>query len=326
MNPRRLPLSGWLSLAGCLSALSACGGTDDPLVGMAEGREVAVATKLPGRLASVRAEEGDTVRAGDTLALRTAPSACRTLADISGLPSSAEARLALARRGARPEEIRMAETGLDQARQARTLAETTWKRVQSLLADSAIPAQQADEVAMKWRVAVEAEEGAKARLAMVRKGARAEEIEAAEGLVQSARNQLAEAQAWERETAVLSPVDGVVQKRYLAQGEVAGAGAPILVLIRPEETWATLALREDLLARLPLGTRLRADIPALGRTAVPFHVAWISSMGDFATWRATSRKGDTDLRSFEVRLEPDTPLPGFVPGMTVRVHVPVDGN
>jgi len=314
-----------LALAGCLAALSGCRRAEEPLIGMAEGREVAVAAKLPGRLASVRAEEGDTVHTGDTLAVLGSPEMSAKVLQAEGAVRSAEARLAMARHGARPEEIRMAETALDQARQARTLAETTWKRVQSLLADSAIPPQQADEVAMKWRVAVEAEEGANARLTMIRKGARPEEIDAAEGLVQSARNQLVEARAWERETAVLSPADGVVQKRYLATGEVAGAGAPILVLVRPEETWATLALREDLLSRMPLGTRVQADIPALGRAAVPFRVAWISSMGDFATWRATSRKGDADLRSFEVRLEPDSVLPGFLPGMTVRVHLP-DGN
>ncbi len=320
MNPRPL------ALVGILALLSGCRSEEAPLVGMGEGREVAVAAKLPGRLASVRAEEGDTVHTGDTLAVLASPEMSAKVLQAEGALRSAEARLAMARHGARPEEIRMAETALDQARQARTLAETTWKRVQSLLADSAIPAQQADEVAMKWRVAVEAEEGAKARWSMVRKGARPEEIEGAEGLVQSARNQLVEAKAWERETAVLAPTDGVVQKRYLATGEVAGAGAPILVLVRPEETWATLALREDLLARMPLGTRVRADIPALGRTAVGFRVAWISSMGDFATWRATSRKGDADLRSFDVRLEPDSLLPGFLPGMTVRVHLPPDGN
>jgi len=227
----------------------------------------------------------------------------------------------MARHGARPEEIRMAASALEQATQGRILAETTWKRIQSLLADSAVPPQQADEVRMKWQLAAQTEEGARARLEMTRKGARPEEIDAAEGLVQSARNALAEARSWEREAAVLAPCDGVVQKRYLAAGEVAGAGSPILVLIRPDETWVTLSVREDMLKDLALGTVVVGEVPALGIKDASFKVTWHSSMGDFATWRSTSRKGDADLRSFDVRLEPVKPLPGFLPGMTVRLHL-----
>lgn len=295
------------------------------LVGMSEGREVSVAGKLAGRIASVRCDEGDTVEAGDTVAMIGSPEVDAKVLQAEGAVRSAEARLSMARHGARPEEIRMAASAAAQAAQGRILAETTWKRVQALLADSAIPAQQADEVRMKWQLAVQTEEAAQARLQMTRKGARSEEIDAAEGLVESARNALAEARSWQNETAVLAPVDGVVQKRYLAAGEVAGAGSPIVVLIRPEETWATLAVREDLLAELKLGTVVKAEIPSLGAKDVSFKVTWLSSMGDFATWRATSRKGDTDLRSFEVRLEPLSPVPGFLPGMSVRLAVPAEG-
>lgn len=308
-------LTGIALFAGCSD--------DEPyLVGMSEGREVAVAGKLAGRLASVRCEEGDTVKAGDTLAMLGSPEVDAKVLQAEGAVRSAEAKLTMARHGARPEEIRMAASAAEQAAQGRILAETTWKRVQALLADSAIPAQQADEVRMKWQLAVQTEEAANARLQMTRKGARSEEIDAAEGLVQSARNALAEARSWQKETAVLAPIDGVVQKRYLAAGEVAGAGSPIAVLIQPEQTWATVAVREDLLSALKLGTTLKAEIPALGAKDVAFKVVWHSSMGDFATWRATSRKGDTDLRSFEVRLEPISPVPGFLPGMSVRLALP----
>jgi len=153
---------------------------------------------------------------------------------------------------------------------------------------------------------------------MIKNGARPEEIEALEGAAQSAQNALLEAESWSRETSILSPTDGVVQKRYLGSGEIAGAGAPILVIIRPEETWVALTVREDQLKNYKVGSLLTGRIPALGLDSVPFKVTWMAAMGDFATWRATSRKGDADLRSFEVRLEPLQVVPGFLPGMTVR--------
>lgn len=293
--------------------------TDTPdLIGMADGREILVSAKIAGRLASVRVSEGDQVHAGDTLAVLGSPEVAAKVEQAAGAAKSASARLRMARKGARDEEVKMATTQLVQATEARKLAEATWKRVAKLLADSAIPRQQAEEAEFKWRSAQETESAAAARLDMVRNGARPEELEAAEGLLQSASNALSEARSWQRETVVLSPCDGIVQKRYLGAGEIMGAGSPILVLIRPEDTWVALPVREDQLAGIKLGSTLIGRIPALGMDSVEFKVTWMTSMGDFATWRSTNRKGDADLRSFEVRLMPKTQAPGLLPGMTVR--------
>lgn len=299
-----------------------CSKADKPmLVGMAETREIMVASKLAGRLAKVEVAEGDTVEEGDIVATINSPELDAKVEQARGMLKSAEARLSMARKGARIEEIRMAETALAQASEARKLAETTWKRVSKLLADSVIPRQQADEAEFKWRSAQENETQAMTRLEMMRNGARSEEVSALEGAVQSARNALSEAQSWSRETVVYSPVGGVVQRRYLGAGEIAMAGAPILVLIRPEETWIALPVREDHLGSFQVGKAVWGEVPALAGKKLEFRVAWISAMGDYATWRSTSRKGDSDLRSFEIRLEPAHMELGLLPGMTVRFGI-----
>ncbi|MBK8802584.1 MAG: efflux RND transporter periplasmic adaptor subunit [Fibrobacteres bacterium] len=298
--------------------LSGCKTHLPDLIGMADGREILVSAKIAGRLAVVRVSEGDTVRQGDTLAILGSPEVFAKVEQAAGAAKSAGARLRMARKGAREEEVRMATTQLVQASEARKLAEATWNRVDRLLADSAIPRQQAEEAQFKWRAAQETESAAAARLDMLKNGARPEELEAAEGLVQSASNALTEARSWQKETVVLAPCDGIVQKRYLGAGEIMGAGSPILVLIRPQDTWVALPMREDQLAGIKLGSTMIGRIPALGLDSVAFRVAWLTSMGDFATWRSTNRKGDADLRSFEVRLEPQNRVEGLLPGMTVR--------
>ncbi|HOX51144.1 MAG TPA: efflux RND transporter periplasmic adaptor subunit [Fibrobacteria bacterium] len=306
------------SFLAALAMFAGCRSTPPDLIGMADGREILVSAKIAGRLADVRVAEGDLVKAGDTLAVLASPEVSAKVKQAAGAAKSASARLRMARKGARDEEIRMATTQLIQATEARKLAESTWKRVSKLLADSAVPRQQADESEFRWRTAQETESAAAAKLDMVRNGARPEELEAAEGLLQSASNALDEARSWQKETVVLAPCDGVVQKRYLGAGEIMGAGSPILVLLRPQDTWVAMPVREDQLAGFKVGTTLTGRIPALDRDSVAFKVTWMTSMGDFATWRSTNRKGDADLRSFEVRLMPLTPEPGFLPGMTVR--------
>lgn len=305
--------------AVALFATWGCKGPDSPdFVGMAEGREILVSAKLAGRLAAVRVSEGDRVKAGDTLAVLGSPEVFAKVEQAAGAAKSATARLHMAKKGARDEEVKMARTQFVQATEGRKLAEATWKRVAKLLADSAIPRQQAEEAEFKWRTAQEMESAAAARLDMITNGARPEELQAAEGMVQSAMNALTEARSWQRETVVLAPCDGIVQKRYLGAGEIMGAGAPILVLIRPQDTWIALPVREDQLKEFALGTTRIGRIPALDLDSVRFKVSWMTSMGDFATWRSTNRKGDADLRSFEVRLAPVEPVDGLLPGMTVR--------
>ena len=164
------------------------------LVGMGETREVVVASKVSGRLANVLVSEGDTVRAGQVVASLASPEIEAKVEQARGMVKSADARRDMVRKGARPEEIRMAETAFTQATEARKLAETTWKRVQKLLSDSALPRQQADEAEFKWRSAQENEAAAGARYEMLKRGARPEELEAAEGASQSAKNALLEAE------------------------------------------------------------------------------------------------------------------------------------
>ncbi len=297
----------------------ACKQSNPPdLIGMVDSREVLVSTKLAGRLAQVRVREGDQVKVGDTLAVLGSPEVVAKVEQAAGSAKSAKARLRMAKKGARDEEVRMAQTQLSQATEARKLAESTWKRISKLLSDSAIARQQADEAEFRWRSAQETESAAAARLHLVENGARPEELDAAEGLVQTAVNALTEAKSWQKETVILAPCNGIVQKRYLGAGEILGAGAPILVLIRPEEVWVALCVREDQLRQFEIGKTFGGSIPALGQDSVSFRVEWMTAMGDFATWRSTSRKGDADLKSFEVRLTPRQTVPGLLPGMTVR--------
>lgn len=308
-----------LLVAAALAILAGCQGKEaPPLVGMVETREIMVASKLSGRLASVLVTEGDTVQEDQPIARLTSPEVIAKVEQARGALKSADARLRLVRKGTREEEMRIAQTALIQAAEARKLAETSLNRLQKLIADGMMTRQKLDEASYALNAAKQAESAAAARVEMMKNGARPEERDAAEGVSQSAVNSLAEAESWRTEMQINSPTSGRVQKRYLAAGEIAAAGAPILVIIRPEDAWVALAAREDQLPGLQIGYVLKGELPALALKDVEFKVTWLTAMGDFATWRSTSRKGDTDLRSFEVRLTPVKPVPGMLPGMSVR--------
>ena len=100
----------WLliAVAGCSRSAS------DRIVatGTIEMIEVDVAPQVPARVVAVRVEEGEAVRAGDTLAILIQAT---TRADVAGHEArvrAAEASLREARAGARPREIERAEAEL----------------------------------------------------------------------------------------------------------------------------------------------------------------------------------------------------------------------
>ena len=61
---------------------------------------------------------------------------------------------------------------------------------------------------------------------------------------------------------------------------------------------------------------------ALGDGIIPVEVKLIATRGEYASWRATRATGDFDLRTFEIRAYPVTPIPELRPGMSVYAAWP----
>ena len=312
-----LPLAAILIGAGILIARSfASEGT--VLTGIVEIREVDVASKIPGRIASLYIKEGEPVRQGQLLAVLTSREIDAKVGQAGGALKAAQARLQMAHNGARPEERDAVETLYRQAQHQFSLAEKTWNRVRSIYRDSIISTQEYDQAEFQYRAAKEQMEAARAKYQMVLNGTRIEELHGAQALEEQARNALNEALAYQGETRIVSPADGQMCKRIAEPGEIVSAGYPVMTVLDTADVWVTLQVREDLMPSIRMGRTISVIIPAVGETAVPFRVSYIAAMADFATWKATNQKGDFDLRTFEVRLRTEHPVPGLRPGMTAR--------
>ena len=96
-------------------------------------------------------------------------------------------------------------------------------------------------------------------------------------------------------------------------------GVPLLSLVDLSDVWVRFDLREDLLRGLKIGDRFDVHMPALGDQPITVVVRKIATRGEYAGWRATRATGDFDLRTFDVRAYPVSPVPGLRPGMSVYV-------
>jgi HlyD family secretion protein len=285
--------------------------------GQIEATEVDVSAKIPGRLDTVTVREGDVVAKGDVIATLDSPEIQAKLAQATAARRAASAQRDKAVHGARQEDIRAAEATWMRAKGAAELAEKTFRRIERLAKDGVVPAQRRDEAETGWKTSRDAEAAARSMYDMALNGARDEDKTAASAMVDVASGTIAEVMAFERETRVAAPAAGEVFKRNLQPGEMVAAGLPIVTLIDLSDMWATFFIREDQLAELGMGTRIRLAIPALGNREENFTVSYLAPAADFATWRSTSAQGGFDVKTFEVRARPVSAISKLRPGMSV---------
>ena len=78
---------------------------DEVIMGQAEATTIRISGKVPGRIASYRFNEGDQVKAGDTLVFLSTPEVQAKLMQVEAVKAAAEAQHAKALKGARDQEV-----------------------------------------------------------------------------------------------------------------------------------------------------------------------------------------------------------------------------
>ena len=161
------------------------------------------------------------------------------------------------------------------------------------------------------------EKAAASQYQLVKEGAEKEDKEAAAALVESAQGAVAEVESYVEETALVSPITGQVSERFPEVGELVGSGAPIMNIVDLNDMWVVFNVREDFLGDLKMDAEVRAFIPALDKEEVTLKVYYMKDMGTYAAWKATKTRGQYDVKTFEVRARPVTPVQNLRPGMSV---------
>ncbi len=284
--------------------------------GQAEVTEYRVSSKVPGRILEFRVKEGQSVQAGDTLAILEAPDVQAKLEQARAAEAAAQAQNEKALKGARQEQIQAAYEMWQKAQAGVTIAEKSYKRIKNLYDQGVVSAQKLDEITAQRDAALATEKAAKAQYTMAKNGAEREDKAAAAALVNRAKGAVAEVESYINETYLIAQKDGEVSEIFPKQGELVGTGAPIMNVAVMDDMWVTFNVREDLLQSLTVGTEFEAFVPALDKN-IRLKVNYMKDLGTYAAWKATKTTGQFDLKTFEVRALPTDKVEGLRPGMSV---------
>lgn len=264
-------------------AISGCNKKDNPddstVWGQADATEISINTKIPGRLVDLYVQEGVRVHKGDVLAQIDAR-------EVSAMNAAAKAKISAAK-AARLQ----AEANLDQAR--RDLA-----RYEELYRAGAISRSMYENLQSKCDI-----------LAAVCEQAEANVEASTEAFNQSAVNV--------GETVITAPFDGIVTTKYVDAGAMVSTGMPIVGLQDPSKNWVNFKVKETDLDKY----KLNSEVTLYGRNKdlqVKGTIVDISQKPNFATYRATSERGDDqDIITYNVKVQVNDPR--IHPGMRFRM-------
>ncbi|EKU90046.1 HlyD family secretion protein [Bacteroides oleiciplenus] len=284
--------------------------------GQAEVTEYRVSSKVPGRILEFRVKEGQSVQAGDTLAILEAPDVLAKLEQARAAEAAAQAQNDKALKGARHEQVQAAFEMWQKAKAGLAIAEKSYKRVKNLADQGVMSAQKLDEVTAQRDAAVATEKAAKSQYDMAKNGAEREDKAAAAAMVDRAKGAVAEVESYIKETYLIAQTAGEVSEIFPKVGELVGTGAPIMNVAILDDMWVTFNVREDLLQGLTMGTEFEAFVPALDKN-IRLKVNYMKDLGTYAAWKATKTTGQFDLKTFEVKALPQEKMEGLRPGMSV---------
>jgi len=314
------------------------------LTGIVTTHEVNVSALIQGRLAQLLVKEGDSVTAGQLVAVIDpqelkadrsfyAHTVQGAAAQVQGEEAALNYQEALTR-----DQIKQTEAALAavEAQEKEALADlelnrVNYQRAEGLYKKQVYAAQALDQARTAYeasRAHVESlrkqVDAQKAAVAVAQANenqitVRLKELQAGRRQLQAAGAQKSKADVRLGYAEVRAPSDGVVAVLAARQGEVINVSQAILVLINPDDLWVRADVEETYIDRIRLGDQLTVRLPSGAERKGTVFFRAVDA--DYATQRDVSRT-KRDIKTFEIRLRLDNSDRRLWPGLTAYVSLP----
>ena len=288
--------------------------------GVLEVVEVDLAPLTTGRVARVLVDEGDRVRAGDTLLVLEIPTLNADLAQRRARAGAARAALDEATAGPLPSEIVRAEAELAALAAEADRAASDARRLEPLAQRDFASAQQLENLQAIARTAAARRDASAAQLALLRQGTRAERLAGARAESQAASASLAALEATARDLVLIAPIDGRVLARSAEPGEIVPAGTPAIVLAETARQRVRIFVGQDAMPQLKVGGRVTATLDGYPDRPIDGIIASLATQAEYTPRVALTENERADLL-FAVRAEFRDTTEFLKAGLPVTVRI-----
>ena len=288
--------------------------------GTVEATESRLGFQTAGRISEIRVQEGDRVTRGALLArIDTSEAEARRSQSVARL-EAAQALLREMLTGSRSEEIAQAKANVDAARERRGDAQRDLDRNRRLYAGGAISLEVLQKSDALAAVANAQLDQAQQQAKLVNIGPRLERIDAQRAQVREAEGAVATIDAFLANTAITSPVDGIVTVRHHEPNETVAAGQPVVTLIDPNDRWVRVYIPENRLGSIHRGAAATIISDTFHRK-YNGRISYIASEAEFTPKNVQTNEERVRLvYAVKVRIDGDGAME-LKPGMPVDVEI-----
>ena len=318
-----------LVMVSMAALFAGCGnkGEDQSLWGRAEGKEVDVNSKIPGRVVELLVKEGDRVEKGQVLARidkrDIVAQANQAKANINALDAQNNQASTVTKLQDQTSKatVTTAQAQLEKAGADLALATNDYNRFSELFNSGAVSKQVYDAYSTKYQVAEATYQQAEANLNAAQAGLLQTDVnQANEKAVQSkiaqAQAALSQVEIALDESEIKAPFSGIITTKFVEVGAMISQGMPIVTIQDPIDNWINLKVKETDLGKYALNQNVKLQ----GRDEklqIDGTIVDISSKPEFATYRATDERGDTDIITFNVKIQVNSDV--VKPGMRFKL-------
>lgn len=226
--------------------------TDDAHV---ESDNVAVSSKILGRIYRLYAEEGDSVKAGQLIAeLDSTDILAQKQQSIAGLAQAEAAKMQTEAKYRFDEEnIKIVQINLNRAQE-------DFDRAKTQFAGDVISKEQYDHIKKAWETAKAQVESARSQVQVSKT-----QVNSASTAIEGANAQAGLVQAQLNNTRLYAPCDGIIAKRWLLPGDITQPGQSIYTINSSKKAWIIVYLEETKMNGIHLGQDVKFKIDAFSK-------------------------------------------------------------
>ncbi|WP_166921894.1 HlyD family secretion protein [Flavobacterium poyangense] len=276
---------------------------EDLIQGKIEKEQIAVVSKIPGKILKLFVKEGDIVQKGDTLAILDIPEVDAKKSQAEGAVVSAKAQYNMAVKGATENQIKQLEAKKTGLKEQYEFAQKSIRRLTNMLKDSLISQQTYDETFAKYQGAQAQYNAVIAELDDAKKGARIEQQTMALGQQDRALGALQEVETADKERYIIAPQPMSIESITLKIGELALPGYTLFNGYLVNSTYFRFTIPESQLAKFKKGQEITVQIP-YQKTTIKGTISTIKQLGAYGNIATAYPDYEMQESLFEIKITP----------------------
>ncbi|WP_421616961.1 efflux RND transporter periplasmic adaptor subunit [Brevibacillus sp. TJ4] len=276
--------------------------------------EIQVVPKVSGRIASVAVQEGAAVNQGDVLVTLEASDYQDQINQAEAAIAGAQARLREAKAGTRTQQLEQLAGTVEQAEASYQVAQNNYNRMKALFDSGALSQAELERTQLELEKARTGLNQARAQYDLAKEGPTADSVAALEAEVSRLNATLDMAKNGYANTVITAPISGVVAKRNADPGELAAAGAPLMVLVKMDQVKVEASVPEGQINQFSPGTVVDVRVASAGGRTWKGEVEFVSPVSD------------PNTSSFPVKIRLDNEDGSLRAGMVAEVSLQGDAN